>query len=98
MERISRRRALILLIIFGLILSFYSGKLVSEQLIKNSGNLCTIHAIALRFENSTYFCVFAYSTANFHVVVLKCFCVNFHPGIAPDVTCSLHKQSTFLYA
>ena len=37
MERISRRRALILLIIFGLILSFYSGKLVSEQLIKNSG-------------------------------------------------------------
>ena len=37
MERISRRRALILLIIFGLILTFYSGKLVSEQLIKNSG-------------------------------------------------------------
>ena len=38
MERISRVRALILLALFGLTLLFYSGKLFSEQLIKNHGN------------------------------------------------------------
>ena len=38
MERISRRRALIMLALFGLILLFYCGKLFSEQLIKNQGN------------------------------------------------------------
>ena len=38
MERISRVRALILLALFGLTLLFYSGKLFSEQLIKNDEN------------------------------------------------------------
>ena len=38
MERISRRRALFLLLFFGMILLFYCGKLFSEQLIKNNGN------------------------------------------------------------
>lgn len=38
MERISRVRALLLLAIFGVILLFYSGKLLTVQLIENDGN------------------------------------------------------------
>ena len=38
MERISRRRALFLLVFFGMILLLYCGKLFSEQLIKSGGN------------------------------------------------------------
>ena len=38
MERISRRRALVLLIVFGLILMFYAGKLFSLQLAQSKQN------------------------------------------------------------
>ena len=38
MERISRRRALVLLIVFGLILTFYAGKLFSLQLEQSRTN------------------------------------------------------------
>ena len=37
MERISRLRAVILLIIFSLVLTFYTGKLVKSQLIDHAG-------------------------------------------------------------
>lgn len=39
MERISRLRAVILLVIFGLVLTFYTGKLVKSQLIDHSGSV-----------------------------------------------------------